>query len=90
MICHTETYDLTLPFTGDRIILTDVFAHYFSCMQDPRLFGKVTHLLFDVLFLIVYTTITGVTRRKHMETDFGGTSLISYHRFIYSRFNLCA
>ncbi|SCZ51378.1 hypothetical protein SAMN02982990_00106 [Photorhabdus luminescens] len=46
---------------------TDVFAHYLSCIQAPRLFPKVTHFRFGVLFLIVCTTITCANNRKHIE-----------------------
>ncbi|WP_387492982.1 ISAs1 family transposase [Photorhabdus sp. RM96S] len=51
-------------------MLTDIFVHYFSVIQDPKLSTKVTCLLFDVLFLTICATIAGAYRWKHIE-DFG-------------------
>ena len=49
---------------------TDVFAHHFSDIQDPRQTAKVTYLLYDVLFLTVSAVIAGCQGWEDIE-DFG-------------------
>lgn len=51
-------------------MVASAFEQHFNSLEDPRQSAKVTHLLQDILFLLVCASIGGATGWEEIE-DFG-------------------
>lgn len=62
-------------------MLNEPLFNNLSRVSDPRQKGKVKHLLIDVLFLIITSTISGAESWEEME-DFGNDKLIWLRKYL--------